>query len=44
MGRRFEDTTPRATRTRLAKLVDRGLLREIGMGPKDPKRLYVDAS
>ncbi len=32
--------TPRATRTRLGKLVDRGLIREIGTGPKDPRRRY----
>ncbi|MFW6236012.1 MAG: ATP-binding protein, partial [Desulfovibrionales bacterium] len=32
--------TPRATRTRLAKLVQRGLVREIGTGPQDPKRRY----
>jgi predicted HTH transcriptional regulator len=35
--------TPRATRTRLAKLVARGLVREIGTGPKDPKRRYFKA-
>lgn len=32
--------TPRATRTRLAKLVDRGFVREVGSGPQDPKRRY----
>jgi len=32
--------TPRATRTRLARLVGRGLVREIGTGPQDPKRRY----
>jgi predicted HTH transcriptional regulator len=32
--------TPRATRTRLARLVDSGLLREVGTGPQDPKRRY----
>lgn len=32
--------TPRATRTRLAALVARGLVREIGTGPQDPKRRY----
>jgi ATP-dependent DNA helicase RecG len=32
--------TPRATRTRLARLVGNGLLREIGTGPQDPKRRY----
>jgi ATP-dependent DNA helicase RecG len=30
----------RATRTRLARLVERGLVREIGTGPQDPKRRY----
>ena len=30
--------TPRATRTRLARLVGSELLREIGTGPQDPKR------
>lgn len=32
--------TPRATRTRLMKLVERGLAREIGTSPHDPKRRY----
>jgi predicted HTH transcriptional regulator len=32
--------TPRATRTRLARLVDNGLLRALGTGPQDPKRRY----
>ncbi len=32
--------TPRATRTRLARLVGSGLLREVGTGPQDPKRRY----
>ncbi|MDO8501003.1 MAG: helix-turn-helix domain-containing protein [Gemmatimonadaceae bacterium] len=32
--------TPRATRTRLAALVARGLVREIGTSPQDPKRRY----
>jgi predicted HTH transcriptional regulator len=35
------DLSPRATRTRLARLVGRGLVREIGTGPQDPKRRYV---
>lgn len=35
--------TPRATRTRLARLVGRGLVREIGTGPQDPKRRYFRA-
>jgi predicted HTH transcriptional regulator len=37
------DLTPRATRTRLARLVGSGLLREIGTGPQDPKRRYFRA-
>lgn len=32
--------SPRATRTRLARLVDQGLVREIGTGPQDPRRRY----
>jgi predicted HTH transcriptional regulator len=32
--------TPRATRTRLIRLVEQGLVREIGSSPQDPKRLY----
>lgn len=32
--------TPRSTRTRLIKLVDRGLVREVGTSPQDPKRRY----
>ncbi len=32
--------TSRATRTRLVKLVDRGLVQEVGTGPKDPTRRY----
>jgi len=32
--------TPRATRTRLARLVGLGLIREVGTGPRDPKRRY----
>ncbi len=35
--------TPRATRTRLAKLLDRGLVRAIGTGPQDPQRRYYRA-
>lgn len=35
--------TPRATRTRLAALVARGLVREIGTGPHDPKRRYFSS-
>ena len=33
--------TPRSTRTRLAKLVSRGLVREVGTGPHDPRRRYI---
>ena len=33
--------SPRATRTRLVKLVSRGLVREVGTGPHDPKRRYI---
>ena len=33
----------RATRSRLAKLVERGLAVEIGRGPRDPKRKYYKA-
>jgi len=33
--------TPRATRTRLARLVEQGHLRELGTGPQDPKHRYV---
>jgi len=32
--------TPRATRTRLARLVGQGFVREIGTSPQDPKRRY----
>jgi predicted HTH transcriptional regulator len=35
--------TPRATRTRLARLVGSGLLREVGTGPQDPQRRYFHA-
>jgi predicted HTH transcriptional regulator len=34
------ELSARATRTRLARLVGRGLVREIGTGPQDPKRRY----
>lgn len=34
------DLTARATRSRLLKLVERGLVREIGTSPQDPKRRY----
>ena len=33
----------RSTRTRLARLVERGLVREAGTGPNDPKRKYLMA-
>ena len=32
--------SPRATRTRLARLVERNLVVDIGNGPRDPKRTY----
>lgn len=32
--------SPRATLTRLARLVGCGLMREIGTGPQDPRRRY----
>jgi ATP-dependent DNA helicase RecG len=35
--------TPRATRTRLARMVGRALVREIGTGPQDPQRRYYRA-
>lgn len=35
--------TPRAVRTRLARLVERGLAVELGSGPTDPKRRYFVA-
>ncbi|MEO8359205.1 MAG: helix-turn-helix domain-containing protein [Vicinamibacteria bacterium] len=34
----------RATRVRLASLVGRGLVREVGTGPQDPRRLYFRAA
>ena len=38
------ELSPRATRTRLASFVERGLMVEIGSGPKDPRRRYFLAS
>ena len=38
------ERTPRAARTRLASLVERGLVREIGSSPQDPKRRYFRAT
>ena len=35
--------SPRATRTHLADLVRRGLVIEVGSGPKDPRRQYFRA-
>jgi predicted HTH transcriptional regulator len=35
--------TARATRTRLVKLIGRGLVREVGTSPQDPKRRYFRA-
>ena len=49
-GRRTRDIadatgiSARAARTRLARLVARGLVREVGTGPKDPRRTYIKAS
>lgn len=34
------ERTSRATRTRLASLLERGLIRQVGSGPQDPKRRY----
>jgi len=36
--------SPRSARTRLASLVERGLVAEIGSGPQDPRRRYYPAS
>lgn len=36
--------TPRTARTRLAALVDRGIVREIGTSPQDPQRRYFKAT
>jgi ATP-dependent DNA helicase RecG len=36
--------TPRATRTRMVRLVERGLVREVGTSPQDPKRRYFLSS
>ena len=33
--------SPRATRVRLARLAARGMVRELGTGPHDPRRRYV---
>jgi predicted HTH transcriptional regulator len=38
------ELTPRATRTRLLRLVERGLVREVGSSPQDPKRRYFLSS
>ena len=35
--------SPRATRARLVRLVERGLVVDIGSGPRDPKRKYYPA-
>ncbi|MFV0278910.1 MAG: ATP-binding protein, partial [Parahaliea sp.] len=40
---RVIDLTARATRSRLLKLIARGLVREIGTSPQDPKRRYFRA-
>lgn len=36
--------SPRATRTRLISLIGRGLVREVGTSPQDPRRRYFLAS
>jgi predicted HTH transcriptional regulator len=36
--------TPRATRTRMIRLVERGLVREVGTSPQDPRRRYFISS
>ena len=41
---RHIDLSTRATRTRLAALVKRGLVAEIGSGPRDPQRRYYQAN
>lgn len=38
------ERTPRAARVRLISLVGRGLIREIGSSPEDPKRRYFAAT
>jgi len=35
------DISTRAARTRLRKLVEKGVLSEIGTGPQDPQKIYV---
>lgn len=37
---RYIGRSPRATRTRLARLVERGHVTEVGTGPRDPRRRY----
>jgi Fic family protein len=34
-------TSDRTARARLRKLVEKGILAEVGTGPKDPRRKYV---
>ena len=36
--------SPRATRTRLVQLIERGLVQEVGTSPQDPKRRYFPAA
>jgi ATP-dependent DNA helicase RecG len=38
---RLWQTSDRTARTRLRSLVDKGILAEIGTGPRDPKKTYV---
>lgn len=40
----YLELSTRATRTRLRSLIDRGLIVEVGSGPKDPRRLYFVAT
>ena len=35
------DRSARATRSRMISLIERGLVREIGTGPRDPKKKYL---
>jgi len=36
--------SPRATRTRLLNMIERGQVREVGTSPQDPKRRYFLAT
>ena len=41
---RVVQLTTRATRSRLARLAERGLVRRVGTSPQDPKRRYYRAT